>query len=361
MRIVIFSNADSIWCKEYIEYVLLGRYEVLIISGVNKKYRRYYKESGVKVICLNLSANNIVNVSKHIASQICRDDILHVHYVNPKILKYISFPWLKCKKRILTYWGSDVLRASKKQIYATYPFIYTADEITVIDRNMYKKLKTFVIKPKRKCISCLDFGVPTFNDIDKLEKQMSIGECKCHFELPIDKIVVAVGYNSRREQQHIEMMREVVKLPKEILSNMLFLFHFSYGDKDISYIRQLEMFLSKNNIQYKIISQFLERKEIAILRMSTDIFLYGQTTDGFSASVMECLYAGSVLIKPEWLDYSEYDELVYYEYAKFNEIPKLLTELTKEGVVRMQCNKRQLREKNSWDNLAPKWEALYKQ
>ena len=360
MRIVIFSNADSIWCKEYIEHVLLGKYEVLIISGVNKKYQRYYKENGIKVMCLDFSKNNVVGVSMNIASQIRRDDILHVHYVNSNILKYIFIPWLKCRKRILTYWGSDILRASKKQIYSTFPFIYTANEITVINGSMYEKLEPFVIKPKRKCIRCLDFGVPTFDYIDDLEKQMPVSECKCHFELPHDKTVVAVGYNSRREQQHIEMMREVVKLPEEILSDMLFLFHFSYGDKDTSYVRKLEMFLKKNNIQYKIIRKFLDRKEMAIMRIATDIFLYGQTTDGFSASVMECLYAGSALIKPKWLKYSEYDELVYYEYAKFNEIPKLLIQLTKEGVGRMQCNKKQLREKNSWGGLAPEWEKLYK-
>lgn len=359
MRVVVFSNADSVWCKEYIEYVLSGQYEVLLISGVNKKYRRFYREKGVKVLCMNFSAGNTAYVSGKLASQVHRDDIFHIHYVNPKILKYVFLSWLKCKRRILTYWGSDILRASTKQIYFTLPFIYTANEITVINNDMYEKLKSYVIRSKWNCIRCLDFGVPTFRDIDELEKQTMVSECKSHFGMAADKTIVAVGYNSRREQQHLEMMREVVKLPENILSGMIFLFHFSYGDKDNSYIRQLEKFLKNHQIQYKIIWKFLDKKEIAILRLSTDIFLYGQITDGFSASVMECLYAGAVLIKPRWLDYSEYDELVYYEYDKLKEISGILSKITEDGICRMQCNKKQLREKNSWETLAAEWKKLY--
>lgn len=360
MRIVVFSNADSIWCKEYIENVLIGKYDVLLISGLNKKYRRFYRENRVKVMHMDFSSNDVVSISRRIASQIRHDDIFHVHYVNFRILKYVFISWMKCKKRILTYWGSDILRASSRQVYATFPFIYTADVITVIDNNMYDKLKPYVLKCRRKHIKCLSMGVSTLNDIEKIEKQMSIGECKSYFELPSDKIIVLVGYNARREQQHMEMMREAVKLPREILSKILFLFHFGYGYKDNEYIMKLEKFLKKNNVQYRVIGRFLDKKEISIMRKSTDILLYGQTTDAFSASVMECLYAGAVLIKPKWLDYSEYDGLVYYEYGEFSEIPEILAKVVEEGARRMDCNKKLLKEKTSWDVFRDEWNELYK-
>ncbi len=36
MRVVLLINADSIFCKEYVEYVLFGKYETLIVSRDRK-------------------------------------------------------------------------------------------------------------------------------------------------------------------------------------------------------------------------------------------------------------------------------------------------------------------------------------
>lgn len=361
MRVVILTIADSIYCKEYVEHVLLGQYEVLIISDRNKKYCRYYKENGVKVIIWHPPQTLAEMFTDRTADIINSDDIFHVHYVEPRTLKYLWRPWMKCRKRILSYWGSDLLRLPLKQIRSMWPFIYTADEITVINNFMRRKMKDVVSRRAWNRIRCIDFGIPMYDTIEEVSRKMSINECKQHFGLPDDKIIVAVGYNANREQQHLEMMREVVKLPGELLSEMFFVFHLGYGCKESAYIRQLYRILEENNVQYKVLERFLDKKETSILRLGTDILLYGQTTDAMSASVMECLYAGAVLIKPQWIDYSEVNGIDYYEYKQFSEISGILENLIKKGVKRMPKNRKPLREQQSWDVMAPKWKALYKE
>ncbi len=360
MKVILLIDANSIYCKEYIENVLLGKYEVIVLSyEYNRRFRKYYKENGIRI----WDSPDINKLLKIAENQITNDDIFHVHYVNPYILKILQKSYAKCQKRILTYWGSDLLRTSFIERCAALPYIYNADVITVINDVMYQKLRKMLIKRKQRCIKCLDFGNSFFNMIDDVSNQMSVEECKSYWELKSEKIIVSVGYNAIKEQQHLQMMQEVVKLPKKVLQKMLFVFHFGYGKKDNLYIKKLKMVLQKNHIQYKIIEQFLDKREIAILRLSTDIFLYGQTTDALSASMMEYLYAGAILIKPKWLDYSELKDMgiSYFEYKSFEEIPHLLIDLIKNGISRTIKNRGVLKRTKSWEALSSEWEALYKE
>lgn len=361
MRVVLLTDADSIYCKKYVEHVLIGKYKVLIISTRNKKYRRYYKENDVEVLIWAPEPTLAGRFTDRIADRIHRDDIFHVHYVEPERLRYLWKPWIKCKKRILTYWGSDLLRLPIKQIRSVSPFIYTADEIIIMNDDMLQKMKKIVAKVKWKCIKCLNFGNLMFDAIEEVSDQMSVYDCKRYFEFPTDKIVVSVGYNAAREQQHLEMMREVVKLPKELLSKMFFVFHFGYIARDTEYLSQLYKLLEENNVQYKVIKKFFEEKEIAILRLSTDIFLYGQISDALSASTLEYLYAGAALIKPTWLDYSDIKGLIYYEYEQFEGISDILRNLIENGIERTQHNKEILKKQKSWESRVPKWRALYEE
>jgi hypothetical protein len=360
MKVILLIDANSIYCKEYIENVLLGKYEVIVLSyQYNRRFRKYYKENGIRV----WDSPDVNELLKKAEKQITSNDIFHVHFVNPCMLKILQKPYMKCQKRILTYWGSDLLRTSFIERYSALPYIYNADIITVINDVMYQKLRKMVVRRKQRCIKCLDFGNSFFNMIDEVSNQMSVEECKAYWGLEPEKIIVSVGYNAIKEQQHLEMMQEVVKLPKKVLQKLFFVFHFGYGKKENLYIKQLNMTLQKNHIQYKIIEQFLDKKEIAILRLSTDIFLYGQTTDALSASVMEYLYAGAVLIKPKWIDYSELSDMgiSYSEYKSFQEIPHLLIDLIRHGINRTMKNRGVLKRTKSWEALSSEWEALYKE
>lgn len=360
MRVILLIDANSIYCKEYIENILLGKYEVIVLSyEYNRRFRKYYKDNGIKV----WDSPDINKLLKKAEKQINSDDIFHVHFVNPHILKILRKPYMKCQKRILTYWGSDLFRTSFIERYSALPYIYNADIVTVINNVMYQKIRKMVLKKKQKSIKCLDFGNSFFNTIDDISTQMSVEECKSYWGLDTKKIIVSVGYNAIKEQQHLEMMQEVVKLPEKILQKLFFVFHFGYGKKDNIYMKQLKTVLEKNHLQYKIIEQFLDKREIAILRLSTDIFLYGQTTDALSASMLEYLYAGAVLIKPKWLDYSELRDMgiSYSEYKSFQEIPRLLVNLIRNGISRTMKNRGILKRTKSWEALSSEWEALYKE
>lgn len=231
---------------------------------------------------------------------------------------------------------------------------------------MREKLKSYICKRSWKQIKCLDFGNSTLDSIDKVSIQMTIDECKRYFGLDINKIIIFVGYNAVREQQHFEMMREVVKLSEKFIEKLFFVFHFGYGAKNSAYMIQLKSLLKENNISYKIFTQFMNKDDIAILRRSADIFLYGQTTDALSCSVIEYLYAGAIVVKPAWLDYFKLKKkgIQYYEYARFEELPELLTMIIGQGICKINKDieqQKELRSLCSWDKLSAKWRLLYEE
>lgn len=357
--VLITTEANSIFIKEYVENVLLGRYDVLLVTNECRKYRRFYRENGVKVVVWNPPKTFALRPAGRISDKIRRDDIIHVHYVEPNYLRYLFVPWIKCKKRILTYWGSDLLRLPMGQIKSIGPFLYTADSLVIMNENMRPKMQEAVGKWRWNRIKCIDFGNSIFDEIDKAEKIMTADDCRKRFELPTDKITVAVGYNPIREQQHLEMMQEVVKLPEELLSQMFFVFHFGYGQRETAYINRLYKLLEENNLQYIVLEKFLEKQETAILRLCMDVFLYGQTTDALSASMLEYMYAGAVLIKPAWLKYAEFEDYDYHEYKKFEELAPLLERLVRQGIVKTEHNRKLLKGRKSWDVYTPQWRALY--
>ena len=80
--------------------------------------------------------------------------------------------------------------------------------------------------------------------------------------------------------------------------------------------------------------------------------------------MMEYLYAGSVVIKPDWLKYYEFEAkgISYYTYSDFGEISGLIRSALKDiDIVRDENkkNKRILAEFNSWEAVFPAWRNLY--
>lgn len=374
MKIVFVGNADSFWLKEFIEQVL-GETdnEIFIISNGNKNFRKLYKEKGIEVLTYqkgNLPMN-ILEIfrwrkdEKKFLNQIGACDILHVQFVDMEMLIKTSQLIRKSKKIIYTFWGSDLLRGSKKRYLFFYFFLKKSNCITVMTKAMQSSFEKIYGKKFSQKTKILDFGNSLYDSIDKIDLAVGKSECKTHFGFRPDKKLIAVGYNAIVQQQHYEIMKELVKLPQMILYKIEFVFHFGYGEQAAEYRVRLENLLKENHINYKIIDRFLDKRETAMLRLGADIFIYGQTTDALSGSVLEYIYAGSLVIKPVWLDYSElYQRGIHYlEYERFEDLPGMLqNQICKHDVIeneRIQMNRKKLQEMNSWQVLAPEWRKLY--
>ena len=80
------------------------------------------------------------------------------------------------------------------------------------------------------------------------------------------------------------------------------------------YLNQIIDHLKKTGLSYIILSDFLTKKEVAKLRLITDIAINISISDAYSASVQEQIYAENIVITGNWLPYDYLKECKYLFY-----------------------------------------------
>lgn len=369
MNIVIVCDANSFWIKEYIDRVFTkNEHSIVLITYENRIFKDFYEKIGVDVISYNAIGKRTIadvlafdNFSKRVLKVIKKCDVIHIQSPEPMLLLRCAGIWKISKKRIITFWGSDLLRAIKRDIFIFYPFLKHADIITLMTDEMTKRFNLIYNESFKAEIKTLDFGVPMYSSINECSLNMGRADCKRYWGIDEDKFVIPIGYNGNIEQQHLAMIQNLLLLPESKLRDITVIIHFGYGGKNEEYRNQVQDILEKSKINYVFINRFLNQRETAILRLCADAFLYGQTTDALAGSVLEYVYAGCILIKPSWLDYSVLDKLgvPYIEYNRFEEIPSIIVALKMNENKDIEEIRKKMWNYNSWDVLVPQWRKLY--
>ena len=385
MNILLLGYSDSVFTRDFCLHVL-GKENintVILTPTPTKQYGQDYIGNHVKEIewpdffrkgiRKNLGAlPSIIKEWRNLEAKIGlgnRIDALHVHYVEPLHLVYFFPFWRRAKKRVLTFWGSDLLHASKLKLWLFPFFLKHATSIVLMIQSQCDYFQEVFGHKYDDKIHIIDFGNSLLNVIDDVMQNYTADECKRHFDLPLDKLIVHVGYNASRAQQHKEVLENIVLLSRDILQKMKFVFHISYGfghDFD-AYKQQLTQIMDVAQMDYAFIDTYLQGEELAMLRRTCDLFVYGQKTDARSASPLEYIYAGAEFVCPRWLagNYEMLDQagIRYYSYNDFGELDKAIQLCLEkidspEGKI-SDRGRKAIRDEISWDSLAEKWRALY--
>lgn len=287
-----------------------------------------------------------------------KDNIINIHYLE-KYFPFFNILVRFCfKKRIVTFWGSDLFCNSKKQLKkfntifkcATYISVAT-DEMRDFFLNMFPKYKS-KIKYAR-------FGLSELDEIDKINNE-DLQEFKDKWHINNnDKKIVAIGYNKLREQQHLKVINSI---PIDICNKIYVIIPWSYGFVDSEYIDEVKSALNERKLEYVLIDSFLTNQEIACLRKLVDYYIHVRETDALSGSLQEFLYAGASVICGNWLPYNILDNMGI-EYLKVDSPEKSGDALSSL----LHNNKQFSKEKNSkiisklskWNCNIQDWIALY--
>lgn len=341
-----------------------------LVQGIRKNFSfRHFAEyiSGLLKINWEIAFRNGV-------------DVFFAHYVQPVSLLYFYIPWRKARKRILVFWGSDILQISDGNLKLLPLSLKQSTDIVFMIPNQYEYFQEKVGHKYDEKVHVLDFGNSVLSRIDKINSEYSRKQCKEKFQFPEDKVIVHVGYNAFKAQQHIEMMKSItmhtrLSMAKDMKKKVKFVFHMSYGQEDNFdiYMNQLKAILDTNSMDYEFIDMYLQDDDLAMFRRTCDIFLYGNKTDALSASPLEYIYAGAMFVCPKWLqsNYNLLNEgnIPHYVYDNFDELgnvfSKCLMEYDEKAVSDDEFEnidskgRKIIRDTISWESLAPKWRSLY--
>lgn len=372
-RILVLGNAESLWVKEFIEYILLpdkGNDIYVISKNSGGEFCEFYKNNSVHLLEIDTPVRFVSNKRLTTAINLFRKirnvgffDVIHIHYVPANIMSlFYSKFLLKYGRTIVTsFWGSDLLKNEKTNRWQK-TCIKKSNYVTVSGSILKEAFEKQYGDSFLNRLKVVKFGISVFSFIDD-EKQLNDKKAiKKKIGMDPEKTLISIGYNARESQQHLKVVEQLNLLPSPYKNRLEIVLQFGTGACSEEYKDVLTDELNKSGVNYVFTKGFLDKKQTAILRSATDIFIHAQETDAFSASVQEYLYAGVYVVNPKWIDYKELKQIgvKYIEYGSFAELPEIVQRIMDDKEFNNgEQNRNILAEFAGWDAQRPDWIDLY--
>ncbi len=371
-RVTIVANADSFWTQRYIKNVSLPLgHRISLVSASNEKYKEFYAENNISVLTTENKSNKLGHKINALMTRIntvnaiknTDPELVVVHYAYNYILQVLPLIQRKTKT-IITYWGSDLLRSSTETLLKVKKAVKKADCLVAVTEDVRAKVYEVYGSEAGNKTKIIDMGVSAFSSIDKKRnkaqesKQVIAGQ-------NAGKTIITIGYNAGRAQQHDKILRQLSTLTENEKNSVYLVLPMTYQREDKKYLDQVDDLLLNIGIDYIILRDFMNDDEIADLCLATDIFINAQITDALSSSMLEHIYAGSVVINGKWLKYSflEENQIHCYTFENLEDLKLVLRQAMndvsqgKHDLIENNC--RMLNEKLSWETSRKKWEQVY--
>ena len=377
-RILMIADADGLWTRRYIENLLLpAGYQVVLfpIYASNGLHGDFYRENDVLVYQDRFTLPMIRHIPRlrmwvriwlngKVLQKCGPFHVIHNHYLSQRDLalgKRVLKAWPKARW-ICSFWGSDLLRISKRRLAQMRPYLRHCHGVTIhsaIQQEFVEKAYGQAIGEKTHLVY---FGQTILGQIHKARQEMNKAACKAHFGIDPSCFVVCVGYNASPAQQQPAVLQALSQMPPALLKKMTVVVQMSYGQNDAAYEEAVRKAAQALACKTMIFTDFLDEEESAKLRICADIFILAILTDSFSASLQEYLYAGAQVLVGDWLYYPQIEELgiTTVRFSAFEELPELLEKTLQGQMPPEEREKReQLGKRYSWEAVREGWLRLY--
>ena len=375
MRILVLGAPYSRWVKEYVEQVLLPLgHDVTVYygQGDDDSFYTYYKQAGVTCLCPRPVHPLMMKIPKvrglfilrsklkALQSQTVYDVIINL-FVNNWNLWFSRRIAGEHTKIVAYFLGSDILRCEgkklerlKKRLRVVSRVRFSSEKI----KNGYQKKISHAVLPDEDVIH---LGASVFKAIDELD--MDHSEAKKALHLSPDRICLCIGYNAGKAQQHLEVLHQLERLSAERKAGIELLFPMTYA-KDPAYMSRVRSAAEKTGMSFRILEDFMDDRQMAVMCRAIDVLIHAQTTDAFSSTLRECMYAGGYVLNAKWLDYPEYHrwQLDYNSFDEFDDLPDAIEAVcAKLPVFSAKKNRDILSGADSWEATKTAWDELLRE
>ena len=367
-RLLIVGRIDSTYIQQLGKH-LKEYLDVYLLDITNFKYLKFNDKNEIlfeiklkKSTFLLFLFFQLIKIAKKIFEFIKNEkkfDFVHYHYVKYEYLFLYKLINTLGKKVFVTVWGSDFFHNKFKYLFVN--FYKNIDNISFTKNSLLNDFKNyFKIYINYNLVR---MGLEQLEYIDNITNS-DLNNFKELINYQENEIVILVG-SSAQQLENQWVVLEFIKNKLDILNNynIHFILPLSYGGKINKKILELKQDLTKY-FNCTIIDNFLSYKELACLRIISDIYINNRNNDQFAAAMIEHFYAGSVVMHGSWLDYPLNEMGVhYYKYSNENEFIEKLSYILKniEQEKKLNiANKNIFNNLYKWDNIIHKWIELYK-
>lgn len=287
-------------------------------------------------------------------------DYIHIHLAKAQYLFIWPFVKLRSNKVAVTIWGSEFLRANKRKRFVLGFMYKRADILHCTNKELrISIIEYYKISPEK--VVAVPMFLENLSKIDNTNANQY--EIKKEFGWDSTKLQIVIGYNYNEGQQHLTIIDEFLRLDQNILNKVELVFPITYGtNKD--YQKKIISKANKVNCKSFFYTSFLSDVEVNKIRKAGDIFINLQITDQYSATFVESLFAGNIVITGSWLKYDQLKEAgVYFieigAISEINSCLKYILENHENILGKVQQNKGLIRELFDEERLANMWIELY--
>ena len=376
-RILLIGNPDSLWIKRYVENVLhpAGWHTVIYPiygweGGYREDYARmnttvYRDEHRLPILGRIPKVRMWARVYANAASlkALGPFDAIHCHYLS---VVDLALGQVMARQQnaplVATFWGSDLLRAEESVLRRMAKGMHQCRRISVFNQEHVERIRQLYGDDTAAKTVVLDFGEVVFPCIDQVQAAGGRAAAKAHFGIDEHQLVVCVGSSASVAQQQLPALEAIARLDEATLRKITLILQHTYAHDDPDNERKVQAFAKSLPCETVILTQFLNDMESAHLRCAADVYLHPITTDAFSTSMKEYLYAGARVAYGGWLTYPTLDELdlPVRQFADFDALPELLQDALDGRWQPLNPTQRErLGSICKWANLAQEWLGLY--
>lgn len=346
MNYLVIGDANSMHIFNFVKTILLPQnYKVHLVTlstrPIRLEYMDFYHANSVTVHSVaekgyqDLNKTDRLHRIKHLLrkfrlmNEVPYVDICHIHSVYKTSLLMLLLNKKKFGRIILSYWGGDIEDKTNSVIKLRAKCFEIADAITVTVQETYREFQRIYGHKFDEKLSICRFATDGLNCIHELSMSMSRHECRETYGIPSDRVCITCGYSAYAEQHQDKCLEIIQKLDEKIRKKIMVIVPMQYGRFDLNYIAKVKKIAESSDFPCRVLEEFVPFEKSAQLAIATDIYLHVRDTDAFSNALKEHVYAGSLVIKGDWLKYPELDEMgaKVHSLSTLGELGACLTDL----------------------------------
>ena len=290
--------------------------------------------------------------------------LVNIHCLQPYTDEIVRIAHKNNVKVLLTPYGSDFLRAKKKNKERLLNALKEADNISCKKNSSFSRRLQVEYGIAKDRFVVLPYGSDVISLIVKNRNNVSREVMSDALHIPYSNYNICCGYNAQKSQQHTQIIRALASIKKDLPKNYQIIFPLTYGDAKFELKKSLRQISNNYGLKIVFLDDFLCDEHVSYLRLITDLFIHVQTTDATNSSIQEYLLGGAQCINGSWLSYPALEEkgLPYYQCKKIEDLSTVIKRVitNKEKPISLHPEIIKLIEGSSWNNVIKYWDMFYK-
>lgn len=357
-KILIFAKFYSVYAKQLIENVAekFDDVELSLLTGAKESKELIQNDCLAHIYYFETMQD--INTILH---KLPKYDVAQLLWIEEIWAYFCEEIRDKFTKLNICVGGSDFYRASKQDLEFKRKLMDIADIITAETTETIMDFSNWYNNGNDK-IKLLPFGLEVINYINDIH--ISKKKIREKFNIAQDKIIVTCGHNAVKSHQHLKIIECLKEIPIEVKSRTIFVFPMTYPSGREEYINEVRINLEEYEIPHVILTDFMDFKLMGEYAVISDIMIHVQTTDQLSSSMLEEMYAGSIVIAGSWLPYKMLHDrgmfLIDVDSVK-DAVDNMNKVILNMNSFRNKCKKNKdiIWKYHSWSALVSQWHDIW--